>query len=107
MDPSGTRTVNARAIPMDQLVSAIRGQTPEIEGMPLIDKTGFTGKLDVEDLEFSGTPITPGADTNDGAEMSAPSLSSALEKKLGLQLTKIKAPVEVIVIDSTDRPTEN
>jgi uncharacterized protein (TIGR03435 family) len=36
-----------------------------------------------------------------------PSLSQALEQQLGLKLVPAKGQVEVVVIDSIDRPTEN
>jgi uncharacterized protein (TIGR03435 family) len=37
----------------------------------------------------------------------APSLTGALEKQLGIKLVPAKDPLEVLVIDSIDRPSED
>ena len=73
------------------------------------DRTGLTGGFDI-DLEFTpdptiyrdGTP-PPGAPLDPGA----PSFFAALEEQLGLKLEAVRAPVEVLVIDRMERPSEN
>jgi len=76
------------------------------QDLPIVDKTGLTGKYDFS-LEYTmGLP----AATPDGiAESSiAPDLSSALQKQLALQLIRKKVPFDVLIIDSVDQvPTEN
>ena len=46
----------------------------------------------------NGAPISPGT---------APSIFTALEETLGLKLESGKAPLDVLVIDHIERPSEN
>jgi uncharacterized protein (TIGR03435 family) len=70
---------------------------------PVVNKTGLTGKYDFT-LDWSrdqdGMPDTQ-ADTD------APGLFTAIEEQLGLKLVATKGPVDVIVIDHIELPTEN
>ena len=58
----------------------------------MIDKTGLTGNYDFT-LEF---------DHNN-----RDAIYAAVQEQLGLQLVPAKAPVEIIVIDHAERPSEN
>lgn len=72
---------------------------------PLVDRTGFTGKFDIdlvftwEDPNSLGLTELP----NDAA----PNLLTALNQQLGLRLETAKAPVDVIVIDHVEPPSAN
>jgi len=66
-------------------------------GRPVIDKTGLAG-LYAYKLDF-------GPD-NSTADSDLPSMSTAVEQ-LGLRLESQKAPVEVLIIDSAQKPSEN
>ena len=68
-------------------------------GRMVIDKTGLTGWYDI-DLKW-----TPDDELAKGA--SGPTLFTALEEQLGLKLVSTKAPVDVLVVDHVERPTEN
>jgi uncharacterized protein (TIGR03435 family) len=75
----------------------------------IIDKTGITGTFDVHldllpaDIGYAraapdpSSPFTPG----DGGAI------TAAVKKLGLQMHNAKRPVEFLVIDHVERPSEN
>ena len=88
----------------------------EILGRPVIDKTGIKGNYDFkivysrEGLPGNGpAPPPPGPDGGPGPNPSdpRPSIFTALQEELGLKLESSKGPVEVLVIDSVSRPTEN
>ena len=68
---------------------------PARVGRPVLDKTGLSGDYELL-LKYST------ADTDD-----APSLPTALREQLGLALQPVEAPMEVLVIDHIERPSEN
>jgi len=104
MKSNGERSMKARATDMSGLLNLIRNNSGEAGDRPIIDRTGFTGHFDVDDLSFA--PLTTNADAANPAS-DAPSLATALEESLGIKLVATKGPVEVIVIDSIDHPTDN
>jgi uncharacterized protein (TIGR03435 family) len=69
-------------------------------GRIVIDKTGLTGYYDIT---LRWTP--DGSQTSD--PNAPPDLFTALEEQLGLKLVSTKAPVDVLVVDHIERPTEN
>jgi uncharacterized protein (TIGR03435 family) len=92
-------------------------------GRKVLDKTGLTGIYDIQlqsavDMQLGGrgfmVMVPPGAAAPPGAagpapssEPSGPSVFTALQEQLGLKLEADEAPLEHIVIDSVERPTEN
>jgi uncharacterized protein (TIGR03435 family) len=72
-------------------------------GRTIIDKTGLKGKYD---LSLKWTPDDqPPADNGSGDR--APDLFTALQEQLGLKLEPSKGPVDTLVIDHVEMPTEN
>lgn len=67
-------------------------------GRPVVDRSGLTA-----DYEFE-LRRTPDADRA-RADPDLPSLFTALREQLGLKLEPTTGPVEVLVIDSAERPT--
>lgn len=65
-------------------------------GRVVLDKTGLSGEYD---FELTWAP--------DNQPDAGPSIFSALQDQLGLKLKPAKAPLEVIVIDHLQRPSEN
>ena len=82
------------------LEAVARFLTPAV-GRIVLDKTGLTGTYSF-DLEFA--PSTAGATSPDDTR---PSIFTALVDELGLRLEPARAPVQVLVIDSVSRPTED
>jgi uncharacterized protein (TIGR03435 family) len=72
----------------------------------IVDKTNLDGYYDFK-LAWSPEAEAGKAPASFAADPGRPPLSIALEEQLGLKLVSAKAPVEVLVIDSMDRPTEN
>jgi len=98
----GAQELNARAIPMEMLARYISsGGATELESRPIVDHTGFTGYFDIKDFAWARLSTTT-TDTS-----GAPFLQRALEEQLGIKLKPARAPIEVLVIDSIDRPSEN
>ncbi len=71
---------------------------------PVIDKTGLTGNYDAPRLDW--TQLIR-AKRVDPLEDGLPSLAQALQNELGLKLEARKEPLEVIVIDSVEKPSAN
>lgn len=69
---------------------------------PIIDKTGLTGSYDFT-LKWTRDQ-TPDASESQAGD---PSLFTALAEQLGLRLVRTKGLVEVVVIDSIERPSPN
>jgi len=85
---------------MQQLVPRLAVQTER----PVIDKTGLTGLFDFY-LEWNRAATLDKAATS--ADPDNPSLFTALQDQLGLKLTPEKGPVEILVIDHAEKPSEN
>jgi uncharacterized protein (TIGR03435 family) len=71
---------------------------------PVIDETGFTGKFDVH-LNYSPEATT--APEIASSDKTAPSIFTAIQEQLGLRLESRKSPVEILVIDHAEKPSEN
>jgi len=96
---NGLRVLNARAIQMQLLARIISADAGD---RPIVNHTGFTGYFDIADLTWA-----PLGDASAENAPDAPSLTVALEKTLGIKLVPAKAPIEVLVIDHIDKPSEN
>jgi uncharacterized protein (TIGR03435 family) len=83
-----------------------------ILGRPVIDKTGIKGFYDIkmvysrEGIPGNGPAPLP-VDGGQTASDPRPSIFTALQEDLGLKLESAKGPVEVLVIDSVSKPSEN
>ena len=106
----GGGELHEAAVPFANFVATLS----QMRGRTDIDKTDAKGLYDF-DLKW-----TPELGQNIGApgpipqgvpppsiDPSGPSLVTALQEQLGLRLESAKGPVEVLVIDGVQRPSEN
>ena len=80
---------------------------------PVVDRTGLSGRFDFT-IEYATDPARlfsffgPGPPRTDApGEPQGPSFQEALRKQLGLKLVPDKGPVETLVVDHVERPSEN
>ena len=86
----------------------------DILGRPVIDQTGFVATFDLQ-LEFAyeaprhpfDEPPSESPTAAASNPSGAPDIFAALQQQLGLRIRSDKAPIEVIVIDSIERPSSN
>lgn len=103
----GRGTFTATETPIALLIKPLS----QVLGRSIIDKTGLSGSYDFtlqwtpdsgQYRSFGGAPIPdPPADSD------SVSLFTALQEQLGLKLESAKGPVEMWVIDSAEKPSEN
>jgi uncharacterized protein (TIGR03435 family) len=106
----GGGELRAAAIPMANFASTLA----MVVGRSVLDKTGLKGLYDF-DLIWApdvGQELRPAGPLPPGVQLppidpNGPSLVTAIQEQLGLKLESSKGPVEVLVIDSVSRPTEN
>lgn len=105
----GLSVLDVPGVTMEELTGWVLGSFID---RPMVDRTGITGRFDVH-LEFArefpraaqlnGMPAPDLANAPpDGA-----SIFTALQEQLGLKLAPEKARIDVIVVDSAAKPSEN
>jgi uncharacterized protein (TIGR03435 family) len=78
---------------------------------PVVNRTNLQGRYDFtltwtpDESQFAGLGARVPAPTGD--PNAPPVLFTAIQEQLGLRLDPVKAPVDVLVIDSVDKPSEN
>jgi uncharacterized protein (TIGR03435 family) len=114
----GPGGILASAMPMSQFVNFLSARL----GRPVIDKTNLKGYFDIR-LEFApesapgnvfgpggpppGGPVPPATAAGGASDPQGPAIFTAIQEQLGLKLESSKGVVDVVVIDSIQKPTEN
>jgi uncharacterized protein (TIGR03435 family) len=88
----GKSEITGQKLPVASLARFLSGQL----GRTIVDQTGLTAKYD-----FTLTYAPDMGDTT------GPSIFTALQEQLGLKLDSGKGPVDVVVIDSVEKPSAN
>jgi uncharacterized protein (TIGR03435 family) len=110
--PPGKRCVEG-CMPTSVLADRLSFDVPELR--PVIDQTGLNGSFNVK-LQFGQANIAdetesdgsnPGMASPPPIGSVGPSLFKAVQLQLGLKLKPTKGPVETLVIEHIERPSEN
>jgi len=96
-----TSVGNGLRVERDCTMNDVRNILEGPSGRYLIDKTGLTGRYD---FELHWTPDDTPADS---PLVGGPSIFTAVQEQLGLKLEPSTAPLDVLVIDSAQRPSAN
>jgi len=108
----GVGNLVGNAVTLSRFASML---SPRLDRL-IIDRTNLAGRFDIrlqwapsaaEDLfgvpmeiiDMKGVTVKP--------DPSGPSIFSAIQEQLGLKLESAKAPVDVLVIDHVEKPSEN
>jgi uncharacterized protein (TIGR03435 family) len=100
------RCGNPRMLPgflstRESTMAFLAAQLVPLVERPVLDRTGLAGAFDV-DLVYAPDGATPFATASN-----APPLFTATREQLGLRLEASRAPVDVLVINRVELPTEN
>lgn len=98
--------ITASGVPLEPLTRFLSDRV----GRPVLDKTGLTGNYDFT-LQWADEGHDDPAHGPDAAasaaELSGPSIYTAVEEQLGLKLEPEKGPVQVLILDHIETPTQN
>ena len=82
-------------------IQRLAGLFDWVAGRVVVDRTGLSGRYEFT-LRFTPPSVAVGSRSEE-----RPDLFTALQEQLGLRLESTRAPVDTLVIDSIQRPTEN
>jgi uncharacterized protein (TIGR03435 family) len=100
---SGRGRIDARNTTMDRFAEVLSRQMD----LPVVNRTGLEGAFNLK-LEWTPESVKPVKLGADGAAMEGGvSIFKAIQEQIGLRLQSRKAPIEMLVIDHAERPSEN
>jgi uncharacterized protein (TIGR03435 family) len=113
----GPGYIRARGVTIAQLAAAFARLTNTGSSLNrlVVDRSGLEGGYDAE-IRFTPEYIPPGLGSGPlpgfpsglpPVDPNGPSIFTAVQEQLGLKLDAQRGPVEVLVIDRVERPTEN
>jgi uncharacterized protein (TIGR03435 family) len=100
--PGITLRIRRSGVTMTEFAASFEGALGV--GRPVVNRTGLEGRYDVE---YSFVPLRPSEPSAQPAPPSTPNLFISLEEQLGLKLEARQAEVQVLAIDSIERPLQD
>jgi uncharacterized protein (TIGR03435 family) len=109
-DPGNRRIVSRARINGDFTIAEFVKRLGPLLGRSVIDRTELRGEYDLN-LEWApdsgqGLPV-PGVSVPPPTDSNGPSIFTAIQEQLGLRLESQKGPVEILLIDRVEKPSEN
>lgn len=115
-NPNGLPSLLFRGLGVLPVMNATIGDFAGVMQMavldrPVVDKTGLQGRYDFtirwtpDESQFAGLGVRVPPPSND--PNAPPGLFTAMQEQLGLRLESTRAPVEVLVVDRVEKPSEN
>nr|WP_254059710.1 TIGR03435 family protein [Granulicella sp. L46] len=102
---SGNGLIEGNNLTLPEVAQALTQEASADLGRVVLDKTRIAGRYDIT---LKWTPDTDSNPTTDSSAIDAgPSLFTAIQEQLGLKLEPSKGPVEVLVVDNVEMPSEN
>jgi uncharacterized protein (TIGR03435 family) len=99
---SGKGVLEMQGCAIGDLVRHLSSRSQRDYGRPILDRTGLKGRYDIK---LHWTPETPPG--SPPPETEGPWLLTAVQEQLGLQLKATVGPLDMIVIDHAEMPSEN
>jgi uncharacterized protein (TIGR03435 family) len=98
--------LKAEGVTMDDLADILTQDLARELGREVVNRTGVQGRYDLE-LKWTASREARRATDNGERADEPPSIFTATQEQLGLKLESAKGPVQVLVIDHVEMPTEN
>jgi uncharacterized protein (TIGR03435 family) len=98
--------LSARYLTMDELARFISLNVVE---HPVINRTGLAGhfSMDFDYTRTVSTPLSAATGAPDAGTPAGTSIFTSLPEQLGLRLTATTTPLEVVVVETIERPAED
>jgi uncharacterized protein (TIGR03435 family) len=90
---------------MDMLVQFLSGSSFGL-GREVFDRTGLTGNYDFT-LSYAPVKASASTQSTDASDPNFPDIFTAVQEQLGLKLEPSTGPVETLVVDHIERPSDN
>jgi len=88
----------------DHTLALLAEQLSRSLGRIVVDKTGLDGRYE---LSVKWTPDDAATPSNTANTDTGPSIFTAIQEQLGLKLESQKGPVQILIIDHIDMPSQN
>ncbi len=105
----GGRQLSAEAVSMPLLAENLSSLVKRV----VQDRTGLPGQYRLtlqwtpDDVQTVAAGVSQGANQTLSSGADSPSIFTAMQEQLGLKLEPRKGPVEILVIDHVEKPSEN